>query len=127
MRKTNRKTSLKLTFQPEGGASIEMKWSDADSIRPHEDVAREIIGELCKLPDFEFLLETGPGQAYKYELWSIEVIKSLLQETDPRLSDDTRLKEITLVIRKDSEYQEYFKSNKDPADAAYQGYMNRFR
>ncbi len=56
MRKTNARTSLKITFLPEGGAYIEQKWSDADSIRPHKDVADEILGELSKIPPYTEIL-----------------------------------------------------------------------
>lgn len=56
---SNSRTSLKITFLPDGGAYIEEKWSDADSRRKPEEVAREIIGALTKVPSYKWLLEIG--------------------------------------------------------------------
>jgi hypothetical protein len=77
MSKSRARTSLKITFLPEGGAYVEMKYSDADSRRPSEDVAREIIGELTKVPSYKWLLEFGKVDKVKPNLTVEQIAKAL--------------------------------------------------
>ncbi len=54
MRRTNTKTSLSVTLEPDGGALINMKWSDAD-VEQKGEASRAIIRELAKVPDYQWL------------------------------------------------------------------------
>jgi hypothetical protein len=56
MKKSNAKTSLKITMNPEGGSSINLKWDDRDCENKNGHKASErIMNELIKIPDYEWL------------------------------------------------------------------------
>ena len=54
MKKSNAKTSLNITLNPNGGAKIHLKFSDLDSGHPIEATER-IMLELIKLDDYRWL------------------------------------------------------------------------
>ncbi|MFA5299871.1 MAG: hypothetical protein WC389_16930 [Lutibacter sp.] len=54
MRKSNTKTSLKITMESDGGASINLKWDDRDSTHQTEASERLIV-ELIKITGYKWL------------------------------------------------------------------------
>jgi hypothetical protein len=64
--KTRTKTSLKITMEPEGGATTNLKWSDKD-IEYKEKTSVMLIRELVRIPDYEWLAKlTFPYFREKY-------------------------------------------------------------
>ncbi len=54
MRKTNTKTSLQITLNPDGSALTNMKWADLDA--GHFSQASErVIAALADIPDYQWL------------------------------------------------------------------------
>ncbi len=54
MRKTNIKTSLSITLNPNGTAFSYLKWSDLDSGKPQQ-AAERIVAALSHIPDYQWL------------------------------------------------------------------------
>jgi hypothetical protein len=60
MRKTNTKTSLNITMNVDGGASVYMKWSDLD-VDHKKECSERIINRLIKIPEYEWLIPLVEG------------------------------------------------------------------
>ena len=53
MKKSNTKTSLSVVLQHEGGATIDLKWSDIDS--DHVKASERIMLEVITIPEYRWL------------------------------------------------------------------------
>lgn len=55
MKKSNTKTSLSVVLQHEGGANVDLKWSDIDS--DHIKASERVMLEIVTIPEYGWLRE----------------------------------------------------------------------
>lgn len=56
MRKTNTKTSLNITLNPDGSALTNMRWSDLD-VEHKPEASERVLAALSNVPDYQWLFK----------------------------------------------------------------------
>ncbi len=56
MRKSNTKTSLRITLNPDGSALTNLKWSDID-IDHHREASERLLAALTNVRDYDWLFD----------------------------------------------------------------------